>query len=209
MGYVNSACRAVERDPSRLVLLGAEPYAPETQYGYILPGSEAKDSPCPGLHPVLRFIEKPGQHTARELLQWGSLWNTLVMVFQTRTMLNLVRRAVPVLYRAFERIEEALGTPQEKDILEETYRDTTPWNFSRGLLEMLPSLSSLSLSVLTLRGVFWSDWGSEARILSDLKKLGFTARLRELDARLQQSAMRPGDLHTEIGLHDKDDLACF
>jgi mannose-1-phosphate guanylyltransferase len=194
MGYVDLACRVVERDPSRLVLLGVEPYGLEPEYGYILPGAEVKDSAFSGLHPVLWFIEKPGPNVARELVQRGGLWNTLVMAFKARTMLSLMCRAVPTLYSAFQRIGKALGTAREIDEVKEIYRDMKPLNLSRELLAVLPILAPVRLSVLPVRGVFWSDWGSEIRILNDLKKIGYTTRLRAINA------VRTSEPYTQFGL---------
>lgn len=177
MGHVDLACRAVEQDASLLVLLGMEPFGPEPEYGYILPDG-AMNRPTPsGIRKVSRFIEKPGPHAAYELIQRGGLWNTLVMAFKAKTFLDLVRRAVPALYHSFQRIGKALGTAREMDVVDDSYREMEPLNFSKGLLETTPAQHLLRLSVLPVRGVFWNDWGSEVRILSDLQKLGYQERL--------------------------------
>jgi len=179
MGHVDLACRAVERDASRLVLLGMEPYAPEPEYGYILPDRKMDRSTPSGICKVSRFIEKPELYAARALVQRGGLWNTLVMAFKAKTVLDLVRRAVPTFYHSFQRIGKALGTSREMDVVDEVYREIKPLSFSKGLLEIVPVQHLLRLSVLPMRGVFWSDWGSEVRILNDLKKFGYQERLHE------------------------------
>jgi len=179
MGYADLACRVVERDSNQMVLLGVEPDAPESDYGYILSEQEAKFSIISGIQKVRRFIEKPGRRVAQELVQNGGLWNTLVMIFKAKRLLGLMRRLVPARYRAFQRIGKAVGTAQEKAVVKKTYRQLKPWNFSRELLEIFPTRYPLHLSVLPMRGVFWSDWGSEARILSVLQKFGYQERLYE------------------------------
>jgi mannose-1-phosphate guanylyltransferase len=202
MGHVELACRAVERDSSLLVLLGVEPHGPEPEYGYILPDDEA-DLPSPtGIRKVLRFIEKPGSHAAQELVQRGGLWNTLVMIFKARTLLALMRRVVPVRYRSFQRVGKTLGTAQEMAVMEEIYRKMKPWNFSREMLEILPSCNSLRLSVLPMRGVFWSDWGSEIRLLSDLQRLGFIKKLYEIRSRDRRYQFRPFDSFSPLRLEE-------
>jgi mannose-1-phosphate guanylyltransferase len=182
MGYVELACRVVERDPAQMVLLGVDPDVPEPEYGYILTEEESITAPM-GMRKVSRFIEKPGRGAAQELVQKGGLWNTLVMAFKARVLLSLIRRMIPELHHSFQRIGEALGAAQEKAVVEETYRKLKPWNFSKGLLEILPAQYPLGLSVLPIRGVFWSDWGSEIRVLSDLQRLGFTKQLHEVSHR--------------------------
>jgi mannose-1-phosphate guanylyltransferase len=179
MGYAALACRVVEQDSDRMVLLGVEPDKPDSEYGYILAEEEANSAGSIGIQKVRRFIEKPGYQTAQDLVQKGGLWNTMVMIFKARRLLGLMRRLIPARYRPFQRIGKALGTVHEKTIVERTYRQLNPWNLSRELLELFPTRYSLRLSVLPLRGVFWSDWGSEARILSDLKRTGYQERLYE------------------------------
>ncbi|MBI2358848.1 MAG: NTP transferase domain-containing protein [Deltaproteobacteria bacterium] len=175
--HVASAFRAVERHPSRLVLLGMEPHEPEREYGYILP--EAARASESKVRRIVRFVEKPDTGTARGLISHGALWNTLVLVFQTRTLLGLVRRLVPGLHRSFERLMPAIGTQAEVEATESLYQRIPSVNFSRGLLEALPQARRPSLFVLPVRGVFWSDWGLPHCVEAALRKTGSLARLRK------------------------------
>jgi mannose-1-phosphate guanylyltransferase len=172
MSHVEVAMRVVEWNPSRLVLLGVQPSEAETEYGYILPGERVEN-----LHPlsvceVSRFIEKPKRTSARELILKGGLWNTMIMVFKAKTMLDLVRIVSPRLFRLFNLIWQAIGTTGEKDVVEQAYRNMEPVNFSRGPLEAFSLHRPSPLWVLPVRGVQWSDWGSETRIKSELQRLG-------------------------------------
>ncbi|MGH7772540.1 MAG: sugar phosphate nucleotidyltransferase [Candidatus Binatia bacterium] len=177
IAYVALALCVVERGPSRLVLLGMEPDGPEPEYGYILPGGKVRNLASLGVHKVRQFIEKPKPHVARGLVLGGGLWNSMVMVFTAKTLLDLAQNVSPRLCHAFQRLYEAIGTRAERDVVEETYRHLEPMNFSKGLLETLPLRHTSSLSVLPVRGVFWSDWGSGRRVLSNLKKIGCLAQL--------------------------------
>jgi mannose-1-phosphate guanylyltransferase len=60
------------------VLLGAQPKAPEVEYGWIEVGHALGGHP--GLFRVAGFKEKPPLAIAEHLLRSGSLWNTFVMV---------------------------------------------------------------------------------------------------------------------------------
>src|SRR3989338_817393 len=73
MAHVDLACRAVERDPSRVVMLGIAPDDPEPEYGYILPGGEWRSGMPAGLRRVARFVEKPSPPAAREIVRRGGL----------------------------------------------------------------------------------------------------------------------------------------
>ncbi len=173
MSYADLAARVVERYSSDLVLLGSEPNEAETEYGYILPGEQNHRAP---VREVVGFLEKPEPRDARELIQKGALWNTMVMAFKARTVLDLVRRLVPGLHAAFQLIKSALGTRAEEHVVREAYRHMEAVNFSRGILEVFPRSAS-RLWVLPVRGVLWSDWGSEDRVVSVLERVGYAGRL--------------------------------
>lgn len=175
MGHVELACRQVERDPSRVVLLGVEPEGPELEYGYILP-IERQQAEVPA-HPVSHSIEKPHPSAAREMIGKGGVWNTMVMVFKAKTLIDLVRRAAPKLHHAFHRIWQAIGTAKEASVIKEVYRKIESINFSKELLEIFPSQAPSSLWVLPVRGVSWSDGSSEQRIRSVLQRTGHPSRL--------------------------------
>jgi mannose-1-phosphate guanylyltransferase len=191
MGHVDLASRAVERDGSRLVLLGVEPYGPESDYGYIVPDWEVNHPRLSGIRKVLQFVEKPGPHAARELVRRGGLWNTLVMAFKAKKVLELVGRLAPALHRSFERIGETLGTAREKEVVAEVYREIESLNFSKGLLETISVQNHLRLSVLPVQGVRWSDWGSETRILKDLKRFAHIRTRQEKAQAISAPRMTP------------------
>ncbi|MBI2361425.1 MAG: hypothetical protein HYV04_21370, partial [Deltaproteobacteria bacterium] len=164
----------------RLVLLGFEPSEPETEYGYILP--DGTDGSPFGIHRVEKFVEKPDSTAARKLILQRGLWNSMVMVFKIRTLLEVVRRQAPELYAYCRRILRAIGTRSEPEVVEEVYRNMRPLNFSRELLATLPGISPLSLAVLPAHGVYWSDWGLPHCVQRVLKKIGHPAQLHSPDA---------------------------
>jgi mannose-1-phosphate guanylyltransferase len=169
--HVDLAFRVVEQDGSRMVLLGVEPTAPEPEYGYIVPGEKIKE---PGLAPARKvemFVEKPAVEAAKKIIRIGALWNTLVMVFRLTTLMNVFQRATPELYRSFQPILGAIGTPDEQRVLEAVYHELSPINFSTAVLEVLPFEYRQDLLVLPVLGVTWSDWGSANRLLTGLKTI--------------------------------------
>ncbi len=171
MDYVDLACSEVEKDSSRLVLLGMEPDGPEPEYGYILPGEGFDHQGLLTASKILGFFEKPKLEVARELIQRGGLWNILVMVFKTRTFLEWVSRVAPLLYRSFFEISEAIGTDRQEEVVRQVYQQLEPVNLSKDLLEIFAVDPSSNLYVLPVRNVFWSDWGSERRILNTLQRV--------------------------------------
>lgn len=170
LAHVEQAFRLVEEDPARLVLLGIEPDGPETDYGYIVPGKKAKSPASLEAYEVARFIEKPNMPQASRLIRRGSLWNSFVFVAATQTLLERLKTLAPLLYRSFEAIGKAVATDRYDALVERTYQRTGPVNFSKTFLEALSRVQPASLLVHPATGVCWSDWGSERRILTGLRK---------------------------------------
>ncbi|HEY3302196.1 MAG TPA: sugar phosphate nucleotidyltransferase [Candidatus Binatia bacterium] len=179
MTHVDAAFRLVEQQPAKIVLLGVAPNRAEPEYGYIVPGEELRGPIALGVREVCRIIEKPQPAVARELVLRGGLWNTLVVVFKTKTFLNQVRRSAPFLHSSFERIQRTIATPSTRDLLKELYLRMQPVNLSRGLLEILPKQRPSPLWVLPVRDVYWSDWGAETRIRNVLGEIADSSPLNE------------------------------
>jgi mannose-1-phosphate guanylyltransferase len=112
INYIRLANRAIDHNPSCILLLAVEAHEPKTEYGYILPRNEVIALHGFGARQVAGFVEKPCVHLALELMLAGGLWNTMTMVFKLKTLLGFVRMYYPNTYRSFRRIQEAIGTPR-------------------------------------------------------------------------------------------------
>jgi mannose-1-phosphate guanylyltransferase len=170
--HVDLAVQAVRHDPSRIVLLAMEAQGPEVEYGYIVPKGNDGEIKLWGTRSAASFVEKPDLAKARELVRAGGLWNTMIMVFRVRTVLRMLQRLSPSTYLQFTRIFEAIGTPAEKHVVESVYQTLEPMNFSKDFLEKIAANDSAAISVLPVLQVFWSDWGSPARLTEVLELLG-------------------------------------
>ena len=172
MVYVDLAFRVVEQDPTKVILLGMNPSEAEPEYGYIVPGGKLRSPTAPGAREVSRFVEKPDRDVARQLVSGGGLWNTLVMIFKTKIFLKEIGCIDPLLFRFFERIWKAIGTPSVGEVVKKVYEQVHPVNLSKGFLETLALQRPSRLLVLPVCGVQWSHWGSEQRIKTILRKAG-------------------------------------
>ena len=94
------------------------------------------------------FIEKPDPKSARRLTRAGGLWNTMIMVFKTKTMLHWVSRLAPRLYQQFQQVYEAIGTPGESEVVRNIYQRLKPMNLSKEFLEPMVRNYPSSLVVL-------------------------------------------------------------
>jgi mannose-1-phosphate guanylyltransferase len=172
MHHVERAFQVVEADTSRMVLLGLEPHGPDPEYGYIVPGERIDATRPNSARQVEIFMEKPSMKVAKKIIASGALWNTMVMVFACRMFLDVIQRASPELHHSFRPVFDAVGTADEKAVIERVYQDLRPVNFSKGVLEVLPFEHRPGLLVLPVRGVTWSDWGTSDRVSSTLHQLG-------------------------------------
>jgi mannose-1-phosphate guanylyltransferase len=191
MVHVYLAFRLVERDPTRVVLLGIQPTEPEGEYGYILPGRRISDFSILEISDVERFIEKPESRTARSIIRRGGLWNSFVMIFKPEIFLNKIRQIASNLYRPFKRIQNSLGAARHHNVVRNVYAQLEPMNLSRIFLETLSSDTSSGLTVMPVRGVHWSDWGSKDRIVASLMKAGFFDRYQTELIRDQRQRIAP------------------
>jgi len=206
MSHVRFAFQVVERNPSLLVLLGIEPSEPEPEYGYVLPrgnGNGNGNSPGLSIRRVSRFIEKPDRDAARDLIFRGGLWNTMVMVFRVKTLLDIVREVEPELFASFEEIFNAIGTRKEKSTVRAVYQRLRPVNFSRGILEALPRFRPSCLSVLAVHDVLWSDWGLPRSIETVLRKTGHLAPRRGAEEYSESPLRRLFDGGVEMEEQDR------
>ena len=165
IGAVEKALCELRKNPSRMVLLGMPPQrGEETEYGYIVGASKARRDQAIA---VAGFVEKPPLTQAKELIQRGALWNTMVFAVENGVLWDMVQRTSPALYHAFRLIQMSLRSGSAGAI-EHIYQAIPAVNFSSAICEPLFA----RLSVLSVPDVGWSDWGTPGSIVRTLKKLG-------------------------------------
>jgi len=89
-GYYNSIPAidvTVQGGTSELTLLGVKPTYPSAKYGYIVP-EPGEDGEA---HKVSRFIEKPDEDVAKDLIDQGALWNCGVFAFRLDYLLGITK----------------------------------------------------------------------------------------------------------------------
>jgi mannose-1-phosphate guanylyltransferase len=168
MQSVDAAFGAAEMNRHSIVLLGMEPDAPETSYGWIEPESSLFGGLPGSVSRVSRFWEKPGHARARTLLRAGCLWNSFVMVGRVSTFVEMFERHTPELYQAFAAASPSFGTLDETRTIDSLYKGIDDINFSSSVLER----SRSELLVLRVGDVGWSDWGEPQRVVGTLASLG-------------------------------------
>ncbi len=90
--HADMALSAAERH-EMLVTVGVVPIRPEIGYGYVQPGPDLDDT----TKSVDRFIEKPNETRARELIKAGALWNSGMFAWTSRVFFEETEEHVPEL----------------------------------------------------------------------------------------------------------------
>jgi len=171
MEHVVDLASFVEREPRRIVLLGAPPSQPETEYGWIEPGEPIGRTSKGPLHAIQRFREKPSKEVAEALVRRGTLWNTFVFTARATVLLSAGRECAPALYDRLAALRAFAGGEHERWALRQAYALAPTVDFSRSVLEACPQM----LAVSKLPGLTWCDLGSPERVVRMLTRLGISA----------------------------------
>ena len=171
MEHVGELALFVGREPRRIVLLGAPPSQPETEYGWIEPGELVGGTGQGPVHAIQRFREKPSKEAAEALLRGGGLWNTFVFAARATALLAAGRECAPALYDRLAALRAFAGDEHERWALRHAYALAPTVDFSRSVLEVCPQM----LAVSRLPGLTWCDLGSPERVVTMLARLGVSA----------------------------------
>ena len=141
------------QEQDKLVTVGITPTFAATGYGYIKFGK----SEDPAM-PVLEFKEKPDEQTAKAYLATGQYaWNSGMFIWKASTILEKFKALVPDIYADLEKIGNAMGTAEEKAVIEAVYPNIRKISVDYAIMEP----SAAAGDVLVVAGEFgWNDVGS-------------------------------------------------
>jgi mannose-1-phosphate guanylyltransferase len=168
LAAVKSAFEQAEAEAGCVILLGAAAKHPEVQYGWIKPGSAIeRETGNPG-KPVNRFWAKPSFETAQKLLDRGCLWNMFVMAGRAAAFLEMIQRAAPDTYAAFQPVLSVTDPMLEAELLIRLYKQIPAGDFSKDVL----AASIEELAVVNAGDIGWSDLGDPQRLITALFQSG-------------------------------------
>jgi len=170
------ALERLERDSASPVLLGLEPEETDPELGYILPGM---GDPAGG-STVRRFVEKPEQGLAEQIIDAGGLWNAFIIAASAQQLVSMfTQRFAPVVMEMqviLGRCSQA-GLPASSGwaTIVDMYERLPNVDFSRDLLEGQEE----SLRVVHVPACGWSDLGTPRRVAETVRRMtGETAAHR-------------------------------
>jgi len=136
----------------RIVTLGIKPTFPATGYGYVKRGAASEFS---GAYDLDRFVEKPDFDWARAYVDSGEyFWNSGMFVWKVSLILELYKRFLPRIYKAFERAMSKDGGFEDLSLVAEAYEKLDGISVDYGIMERVDD-------ALVIPGDFgWNDVGS-------------------------------------------------
>lgn len=138
-----------------LVTLGISPISPSTAYGYIQQGAPLDGKFNYPVYTVKKFIEKPNEKTAQQLIRTGDhSWNSGMFVWKTAQILAEFDRQMPALHGVLQKIAAA-DPPKRETIIRELWHTLKVETIDYGIME-----NAESVTVLPASGLGWSDVGS-------------------------------------------------
>lgn len=173
MNHVEKAFQAVANKPDAVILLGIDPIAPKSSYGWIEPCGNGNENSSSEIHKVKYFWEKPTSQEAGDLMENGSLWNSFVMIGKVKSFIGLFKKYLPSLYRLFCVGGITFGTSAERMTVKYLYKMFRTRNFSFDVLEKCKE----ELYVLRAGGFIWSDLGEPNEVLLKMTQLGLKNKL--------------------------------
>jgi mannose-1-phosphate guanylyltransferase len=143
------------RNHKMLVTFGIRPTEPKTGYGYIkMDRLLVNDNGRRSYH-VAEFTEKPDFDRALRFLQSGKyLWNSGMFVWKVQTILHAYRRHMPEMYEQLSYIYEHLDTPEEREVIRETYGKLEKLSVDYAIMEKAPNVAVIPADFA------WDDVGS-------------------------------------------------
>ncbi len=139
-----------------IVTLGIKPSRAATGYGYIESGAELGRFSGLAGYRVMRFIEKPDQCKANELIQQDRCsWNSGMFICRADVVLGEYERFMPELYTAIRTLEPLMDGDHLAADFVDAWMKIKPETIDYGVMEK----TSLA-AVLPLTTLEWIDVGS-------------------------------------------------
>jgi len=144
-----------------IVTLGIRPTRPETGYGYIHYDAEKSVPTRAGVSvcSVRRFVEKPPREVAERYLAAGDfLWNSGMFFFTAERILADIRRYLPAMADALDRIAAAIDTDEYEGALADEFAAIESVSIDYGVMERAENVRVVPADI------GWNDVGHWAAL---------------------------------------------
>lgn len=152
--HLSAACEVAQK--GYIGTLGIKPTFAATGYGYIESGDSLGSFSGLPAFVVKRFIEKPDEAVARELVQKEHLsWNSGMFIARADVILGEFKKHMPDLHATIQELQPTLGVDHlQKDFVEK-WSGIKPQTIDYGIME-----KTRLAAVIPSRDLGWNDVGS-------------------------------------------------
>jgi mannose-1-phosphate guanylyltransferase len=138
-----------------IVTLGISPNYPAIGFGYIERGDFIEHVGQFDIYHSSRFVEKPDLETAVQFLTSGRFsWNSGMFIWRAKQAFAEFERQQPDMYKHFESIVSAYGTPEYERIIEVCWPQMTKLPIDYAIMEGAKNVAVIPVDI------GWSDIGS-------------------------------------------------
>ncbi len=139
-----------------LVTLGIKPTYPATGYGYIQQGDRIGTFRDLSVYEVYKFIEKPSENKARQMLDTGGhAWNSGMFVWRVDRILDEFAHLMPDLFSSLTEISSVWNKDNKLDVISQVWHELEPETIDYGIME-----KAQNVVVIPAEELGWNDVGS-------------------------------------------------
>jgi mannose-1-phosphate guanylyltransferase len=141
-------------EEGHLVTLGIQPNHPSTGYGYIKRAEKLAQANRLDVYRVEKFTEKPDLPTAQAFMESGRYyWNSGMFIWKVSTILREFEKLMPKFHGQLMEIDAALGTAEERAVLERVWPQVENETIDYGIMERAEDVAVIPVDI------GWSDVG--------------------------------------------------
>jgi len=138
-----------------VVTLGIKPTSPVTRFGYIHVGEKVSGSGDISIFKSMGFTEKPDEKKASEFVSSGEyFWNSGIYIFPTSLLFTMISEFTPDVYGNLSEIENYIGTPDEKKIIDQIYPNIRNISIDYAVIEKSSNI------LIIPADIDWNDMGT-------------------------------------------------
>ncbi|WP_440676863.1 sugar phosphate nucleotidyltransferase [Candidatus Pelagibacter sp. HIMB1587] len=140
---------------SNIFVFGIKPKSPTSDYGYFL-NKKIKGN----INKVTRFIEKPKEAKAKEIIRKNGYWNSGMFYLRKDSIVNNFKKYNPTIYRnCVTAVNKAKYKSNTYHLNKSSFIKATAKSFDYAILEKTKQINAIKLDIP------WSDLGSWKEIL--------------------------------------------
>lgn len=146
-----------------LVTLGIKPTFASTGFGYIRQAEVLSKEGRFAAYRAARFVEKPDQATAEEMIESGEFsWNSGMFIWRVRQIMAEFEKQMPVFWNKLRAVQATIDTAEYDGTIGEIWPTVEKETIDYGVMEGAQDVAVIPVAI------GWSDVGSWASVFDVL-----------------------------------------